>query len=84
MRSKLIFFVLFTLLISCKNNRESVNISDKSINYSQYITILGISQDRGFPHINNTSEFEAVNNDVLEKELVVSPGIVDFEEGKSF
>ena len=84
MGSKLIFFALFTLLISCKNNEESVNILDTSINYSQYIAILGIVQDGGFPHINNTSEFEAVNNNILDKELVVSLGIVDLEEHKKF
>ncbi len=42
-----------------------------------YITVLGIAQDGGYPHINNPMEFEGVLNKENQKELVVSLGLVD-------
>lgn len=45
--------------------------------FNHYITVLGIAQDAGFPHINNPSEWNDLNNNFNRKELVVSLGLVD-------
>ena len=85
MNSNLAFLVVFFFLISCKNEKDSTNGPLQLQNkVEQYITILGIAQDGGFPHINNTPEFLAVQNHVLDTELVVSLGLVDQEEEKKF
>ncbi len=85
MRSNLIFLVVSILIISCKNENVSLKEEVKvSIKPDQYITVLGIAQDGGFPHINNTKEFFAVKNGYANKELVVSLGLVDQKENKKF
>ncbi len=85
MNSNLIFLAVSLLIISCKNEKDS--IKDEiipPIKSDQYITVLGIAQDGGFPHINNTDEFVAVKNNEIKKELVVSLGLVDHNEEKKF
>lgn len=85
MNSKLIFFILSILIISCKNREDLTEIGVKvSDNFDQYITILGIAQDGGYPHINNTGEFEGIKKSKFEKELVVSLGIIDQQKKKKF
>ncbi len=85
MKSNLIFLIVSLLIISCKNEKDLIKEEVKSsINPDQYITILGVAQDGGFPHINNTKEFRAVKNGEAKKELVTSLGLVDFEESKKF
>lgn len=49
-----------------------------------YIAVLGIAQDGGFPHINNTQEFEAVDVQPDIRELVVSLGLIDPIHNKKF
>jgi len=49
-----------------------------------YITVLGVAQDGGFPHINNSSEFTQVAADPSKKELVVSLGLIDPIHKKKF
>jgi len=44
---------------------------------SPYITVLGVTQDGGFPHINNPTEFDDVAKGKQSKELVVSLGLLD-------
>lgn len=84
MYSKLIFLIGI-VLFSCKNHTESTtNPSKSTLKNDQYIIILGIAQDGGFPHINNHQEFEDVSSGTIRKELVVSLGIVDKEEDKKF
>ncbi|MBL4888305.1 MAG: MBL fold metallo-hydrolase [Flavobacteriaceae bacterium] len=50
----------------------------------QYITILGIAQDGGYPHINNFNEFKDIDEGLTKKELVVSLGLIDQTEKKKF
>ncbi len=85
MNPKLLFFVLSILLISCKNREDQVKTAPQTFNNNdQYITILGIAQDGGYPHINNTNEFIDVEDGSIQKELVVCLGIVDQKEKKKF
>ncbi|WP_024772122.1 MBL fold metallo-hydrolase [Aquimarina macrocephali] len=85
MKSNLIFLILSTLIISCKN--EKVSIKNQSVlqnEFDQYITILGIAQDGGFPHINNTNEYVAVQKGEVDKELVTALGVIDKKHHKKF
>ncbi|MBQ4820395.1 MBL fold metallo-hydrolase [Aquimarina sp. MMG016] len=85
MNSNLVFLLLSLLIISCKNEKESIkNQSAPQNKVGQYITILGIAQDGGFPHINNPQEFLAVHKGVRKKELVVSLGLIDHSENKKY
>ncbi len=85
MNSNLLFLIVSVLIISCKKENGAVkNQSVPQINAAQYITILGIAQDGGFPHINNPEEFTAIKKGTVTKELVVSLGVVDKKEGKKF
>ena len=49
-----------------------------------YITVLGIAQDGGFPHINNPSEFDAVEQGLKNREKVVSLGLIDPKAKKKY
>ncbi len=83
--SNLIFLIVSLLIISCKNEKDSDEVSKNSSMLSpQYITILGTVQDGGFPHINNTNEFLSVKSRKTKKELVVSLGVIDRQENKKF
>lgn len=85
MNAKLIFFILSISILSCKNREDLIKIESKaSDNFDQYITILGIAQDGGYPHINNTDEFKDVKEGKFAKELVVSLGIIDQQKRKKF
>ncbi|WP_108866245.1 MBL fold metallo-hydrolase [Aquimarina aquimarini] len=85
MKSNLIFLIVSILIISCKNEKVSIkNQSDLSNKTNQYITVLGIAQDGGFPHINNTDEFEEIKESKSKKELVTSLGVIDLTAGKKF
>ncbi len=85
MNSKLIFFILSISILSCKNSEDSMKGRSFGPNDpKQYITILGIAQDGGYPHINNKDEFVGVAQGDISKELVVCLGIVDQKERKKF
>ncbi|WP_106792328.1 MBL fold metallo-hydrolase [Aquimarina sp. Aq78] len=85
MKSNLIFLILSILIISCKN--EKVSIKSQSVpqnEFDQYIAVLGIAQDGGFPHINNTNEYVAVQKGKVDKELVTALGVIDKKHHKKF
>ncbi|WP_103070821.1 MBL fold metallo-hydrolase [Aquimarina sediminis] len=85
MKTNVIFLILSILIISCKN--EKVSIKSESIlqnEFDQYITVLGIAQDGGFPHINNTDEYTKVEEGKFKKEMVTSLGLIDKENNKKF
>lgn len=66
-------------LISCQTSETSKE-PKKSINSKQYITVLGIAQDAGYPHIGCQKEC-CINfyNGNFKKQKVVSLGLVDVE-----
>lgn len=85
MNSNLVVLLLSFLIISCKKEKESIKSpSILQNNPKLYITVLGVAQDGGFPHINNTDEYVAVQNGDRNKELVVSLGVVDVSESKKY
>ena len=53
--TQLPFLILINLIIfSCnsKSNSESLNSTETNDAIKQYITVLGIAQDAGLPHVN--------------------------------
>ncbi|WP_280930267.1 MBL fold metallo-hydrolase [Aquimarina sp. 2201CG14-23] len=77
--------MLSILFISCKNKEETTKDEFRlHKDLHQYITILGIAQDGGYPHINNVQEFSSVRSGETSRELVVAMGIVDQQSKKKF
>ncbi len=50
----------------------------------QYIVVLGVVQDAGFPHINNPDEWNDLEKGVKSKKLVSSLGLVDRKVQKKY
>ncbi|MGV6832245.1 MAG: MBL fold metallo-hydrolase [bacterium] len=68
----LINSVLIVFIFSCINERNQ----DLDSN-NQEIVVLGIAQDAGYPHINNSDEWSELRTDPSQKRLVISLGLVD-------
>lgn len=71
------FSIIFFLFTSCSTFKKEVKVKTKQ---PQYLTILGIAQDAGYPHIGCQktccSDFYLQKN---KKQKVVSLGLVDLE-----
>ena len=74
MKVNRVLYLIFSLIVLNCNN-----IEENKQELKQYITVLGIAQDAGFPHINYPKEWNALKDDPSKKELVVSLGLVDNE-----
>lgn len=75
MKINFILLIVSLLLVSCADK-----IKDKKFDSLQYITILGIAQDGGYPHIGCQKQCCAdFYNGNLPKKSVVSLGLVDIE-----
>lgn len=76
MKNIFFFSFLFIVFISCKNESEK-----KEDNFKQYITVLGIAQDGGYPHIGCQKKC-CVNyyNGKNDRKSVVSLGFIDTKE----
>lgn len=79
---KLLLVILCGSFLACTD--QHTNQEETTVTTSSYITVLGIAQDGGFPHINNPAEFEGVGSGEINEELVVSLGLVDTQEKKHF
>lgn len=70
-------FIFFLLFLSCQKNKAAKITESKN---KQYITVLGIAQDAGFPQIGCQKECCAnFYKGVYKKQHVVSLGLVDLE-----
>ena len=75
MKQLLLLFLFF--LISCNTELKSIKKEQVS---KQYLTVLGIAQDAGYPHIGCQKECCAnFYNGNYKKQKVVSLGLVDIE-----
>lgn len=72
-------FSIGLLFTACQTGVE-----EEEIKTPQYLMILGIAQDAGFPHINNPDEWKALQNGESDKELVTSIGLVDNNAKKKY
>ena len=79
MKTKLLFIFSVFFFFSCKTENTSIEIIKKE-KLQQYITVLGIAQDGGYPHIGCQKEC-CINyyNGTNKKKSVVSLGLVDLE-----
>ena len=76
MKNIFFFSFLFIVFISCKNELEK-----KEDNFKQYITVLGIAQDGGYPHIGCQKECCAnYYNGKNKRKSVVSLGLIDSQQ----
>jgi len=70
----LLVFYLFLVLVNCKSEPNQT----PNKNPSQYITVLGIAQDAGFPQINCEKECcQSFYNNHEQKKLISCLGLVD-------
>jgi pyrroloquinoline quinone biosynthesis protein B len=78
MNIKFLVVLISLVCYSCDKGDKTIDITlQNAPSDVPYITILGIAQDGGYPHINNNEEFNKVANNPALKELVVSLGLVD-------
>lgn len=77
----IICLIIFASLFSCKSELKEHSISNE--NPLQYITILGIAQDAGYPQIDCKKHCCTLYYDKKEaKKLVSCIGLVDLNEKK--
>ena len=80
MKKSFLFITIFILVAGCKTYEK-----EKTKQPLQYITILGIAQDGGFPHIGCQKECcDKYYNGELPKQKVVSLGLVDKKSNQKF
>ena len=78
---KIILLPFLIFCLSC-NTKPQENVVEKP---DQYITVLGIAQDAGFPHINCEKECcDLFYNGSEEKKLVSCLGLVDLLDQKKW
>jgi pyrroloquinoline quinone biosynthesis protein B len=81
MRVFLYFITLSLLFVSC-NSKQNKKVS---VSGNQYITVLGVAQDAGFPHVNCNKECcQAYYDGKESKKLIVCLGLVDLENNKKY
>lgn len=84
MNLRVLLLFCFLCFACAKNEKvDTSNIPVENLDIP-YITVLGIAQDGGFPHINNPAEFEAVESGLKEREEVVSLGVLDPGASKKY
>ncbi len=80
---KILFLFVVLLCISC--HRLQKETSSDPIQSNQYLTVLGIAQDGGFPHIGCQKTFCTQHyQGKLPSQKVVSLGLVDLSAKKKF
>ena len=80
MKKSFLFITIFILVVGCKTYEK-----EKTKQPLQYITILGIAQDGGFPHIGCQKECcDLYYKGELPKQKVVSLGLIDKESNQKF
>jgi len=81
MRVFLYFITLSLLFVSCNSKQNKKD----SVSGNQYITVLGVAQDAGFPHVNCNKECcQAYYDGKESKKLIVCLGLVDLENNKKY
>ncbi|NAS32586.1 pyrroloquinoline quinone biosynthesis protein PqqB [Flavobacteriaceae bacterium R38] len=80
MTFSLMLFCFCLHLVGCQSNQK-VEKDNKS---KQYLMVLGIAQDAGFPHIDNPHEWENYKKGITKKELATSLGLVDLASKQKY
>jgi len=80
---QLLSLIIFTFLLSCESDIKENRSSEE--NPKQYITILGIAQDAGYPQIDCDKDCCKLFYDKKEtKKLVSCLGLIDLENSKKW
>ena len=78
---QILYLLLSIIILGCTSKSKS----NKTKLHGQYITVLGIAQDAGFPQINCNKECcNAFYNGLESKKLISSLGLVDFHNQKKY
>lgn len=81
LRLRIFFLFIVCLFLGCKTETQQ----DQILKPNQYITILGIAQDAGFPHINCDNDCcNAFYDGTEPKKLVSCLGLIDLENKKKW
>ncbi|WP_179345618.1 MBL fold metallo-hydrolase [Winogradskyella ursingii] len=81
----LLFIVVFFGCNSSKKENEIEDQANRNKSSEQYLTILGVAQDVGYPQIDCEKECcKLVYNGVDDKEMVSSLGLVDLKSNKKW
>ncbi len=81
---QILCLIFCVTLFNCQDNKKErkAELSEKP---KQYITVLGIAQDAGFPQINcNKVCCEAFYNEKEQKKLISCLGLVDLQDRKKW
>ncbi|TVZ60349.1 pyrroloquinoline quinone biosynthesis protein B [Flavobacteriaceae bacterium MAR_2010_105] len=81
------FFVsIFILTLACQDKGRHIETNTlEAIKSSQYITVLGIAQDAGYPHVNcNKACCKAFYDGKEDKKWVSCLGLVDLEHNMKY
>lgn len=83
---QLLGLLMVLLLFDCKNKQiDNLSGSQVSVKPNQYITILGVAQDAGYPQIDcGKTCCNAFYDGHEEKKLVSCLGLVDLENNKKW
>lgn len=82
MKVYLIFILALSLILNSCNSKPDIHSSKTG---NQYITVLGVAQDAGFPHVNcNKDCCQAYYDGKESKKLIVCLGLVDLENNKKY
>ena len=85
MRSTQLFILLSTSVLLCCTNLEKEKTKIVKEKAQQYITVLGIAQDAGFPQINCEKQCcKSFYNGEEDEKLVSCLGLVDLHEDKKW
>lgn len=80
-----ILLALITSFISCNKTSIEKNATDKTPTLKQYVTVLGIAQDGGYPHIGCQKECCInVYEGIKKRKNVVSLGLVDKQNNQKW
>ncbi|NER15428.1 pyrroloquinoline quinone biosynthesis protein PqqB [Leptobacterium flavescens] len=71
-------FCVFCLLCSCQKKEAEPETAE--LPEGQYLVVLGIAQDAGFPHINYPEEWEDVYKGNRKRQLATCLGLVDTKQ----
>tara|TARA_R110002073_G_scaffold82622_4_gene197306 strand:- start:14121 stop:15089 length:969 start_codon:yes stop_codon:yes gene_type:complete len=85
---QILCLICFLVLFNCNSKKETKTITNTVIETEkpkQYITVLGVAQDAGYPHINCENDCcKSFYDGVETKKLVSSLGLVDLEDKKKY
>ncbi len=82
--TRLVFLLGIMWFTSCRHTETPEKTTVKSENPMQYLVVLGIAQDAGFPQIDNAQEWRDIYEGKRKKEWVSCLAMVDAEQNNKW